>query len=99
PVRRQPGGLPSTVGPRILPSILSRRGRRPTHGHARRARSDLAAGEASAVVRSLQREGGVAAIAAGVVGFLYSVAFVFLARVAPGTATPTYSLLLLLGGL
>ena len=50
-------------------------------------------------MRSLQREGGVAAIAAGVVGFLYSVAFVFLARVAPGTATPTYSLLLLLGGL
>lgn len=50
-------------------------------------------------MRTMQREGGLAAIAAGVMGFLYSVAFVFLARTAPGQATGVYSLLLLLGGL
>ena len=48
---------------------------------------------------SVLREGGLAAIATGITGFLYSVAFVFLARSAPGSAVATYSLLLLLGGL
>ena len=46
-----------------------------------------------------QRAAGIAAIAAGVAGFLYSVAFVLLTRVAGGGATAAYSALLLLGGL
>jgi hypothetical protein len=48
---------------------------------------------------NFQRDAGVAAIAAGVAGFLYSVAFVFVARAAPQAAVGLYSLLLLLGGL
>jgi hypothetical protein len=51
------------------------------------------------VSRGFQREGGLAAIATGVVGFLYSVAFVLLARVAPTAAAGTYSFFLLVGGL
>jgi hypothetical protein len=47
---------------------------------------------------SFQRDAGMAAMAAGVFGFLYSVTFVLLARV-PGAATAVYSLFLLLGGL
>jgi hypothetical protein len=50
-------------------------------------------------MRTIHREGGLAAIAAGVTGFLYSIAFVLLTRTSPGAATATYSLLLLLGGL
>ena len=49
--------------------------------------------------RSFQRDGGFAAIAAGVVGFMYSVAFVVQARLAPTAATGTYSFFLLIGGL
>jgi hypothetical protein len=48
---------------------------------------------------SFQRTGGLAAIAAGAAGLLYSLAFVLMARVAPHAAPPVYSLLLLTGGL
>jgi hypothetical protein len=48
---------------------------------------------------SFQRDAGLAAIGAGVAGFLYSVAFLALAAVAPGAAPAVYSLLLLAGGL
>jgi hypothetical protein len=50
-------------------------------------------------MNTFHREGGLAAVATGITGFLYSVAFVFLARTAPETATVAYSVLLLVGGL
>jgi hypothetical protein len=51
------------------------------------------------VSRSFQSDAGAAAMAAGVVGFLYSISFVLLTRVAGNGATAVYSLFLLVGGL
>jgi hypothetical protein len=53
---------------------------------------------ASGPSRGFERAGGVAAFAAGVIGLLYSVAFVIVSRAAPDTGRFLAPLLLMLGG-
>ncbi|MFN2521189.1 MAG: hypothetical protein ABR525_09105 [Candidatus Limnocylindria bacterium] len=55
--------------------------------------------DATGPSRSFQRTGGAAALVAGIAGFLYSVAFVIVSRVAPDAGRFLAPLLLVIGGI